>query len=102
MANTYTWTFPRVEYVASSNGVTNSIKRIPYRIDVTNSSDAADAYVWHLMGIAEVTDDSLSFDTATVANLKTAVLSWLSMTEAQVETKLDGLRTASYLDGEIT
>ena len=101
MANTYTWRFPVVEYIDDGD-VTNSIKRIAYRVDVSNESDTEDTWMTHIMGVTEITDNSLSFDTATFADCKAAVLSDLGLTESEVETKLDTMKTTAYSRNEIT
>jgi hypothetical protein len=101
MANTYTWRFPLVEYIDDGD-VTNSIKRIAYRVDVSNESDTEDTWMTHIMGVTEVTDNSLSFDTATFADCKATVLADLGMTESDVETKLDTMKSTSYSRGEVS
>ena len=101
MANEYIWHY-FVDYVAEDGGVTNSIKRLNYRIDVTNSEDADDAWVNHIAGTVEITDNSLSLDDATTNDCKTLVLADLGITESAVETKLDNIRSANHLHGTVT
>ena len=101
MVNEYTWHY-FVDYVAEDGGVTNSIKRLNYRIDVTNSEDADDAWINHIAGTVEITDNSLSLDDATTSDCKSLVLTSLGMTESEVETKLDSIRDDNHLHGIVT
>lgn len=101
MANEYTWHY-FVDYVAEDGSVTNSIKRINYRIDVTNSEDSDDVWINHIAGTVEISDNSLSLDDATTGDCKSIVLADLGMTESEVETKLDSIRDANHLHGIVT
>jgi len=91
MAKQYGWNF-FAEYVASDGGVTNSIKKLTYRVDCTDPDVEQDGdWITNMGGDILIEDNSESFDTITEADCKALALADMGLTEAQVQTKLSAM-----------
>ena len=100
MANSYTWTYPTLERVASEGGNSDVIKTIHWIVEAVSDSDKDSEGNWlraKRYGTTAVSQESgvsfTAYNSITKDWCKARVLSALSETEDQVKTKLDAIIT---------
>ena len=110
MANSYTWTFPTLERVATEGSNSDVIKVIHWVVDAVSDSDKDSEGIWlraKRYGTTAVSQESgvsfTAYNSITKDWCKTRVLADLGETEDQVKTKLDAdiaeQKTPSILTG---
>ena len=100
MANSYTWTFPTLERVASEGSNADVIKVIHWRIEAVSDSDKDSDGNWlkaKLYGTTDVAQESgvsfTAYNSITKDWCKARVLAALDETEDQVKASLDAVIT---------
>ena len=100
MANSYTWTFPTLDRVATEGSNSDVIKVIHWSIEAVSDSDKDNFGVWlttkvyGTIGVTQEKGESFTaYDSITKDWCKARVLSALSQTEDQVKAQLDGVIT---------
>ncbi len=100
MANSYTWTYPTLERVASEGGNSDVIKTIHWCIEAVSDSDKNDLGNWLMArqyGTTDVSQESgasfTAYNSITKDWCKTRVLADLGETEDQIKTRLDAIIT---------
>jgi len=100
MANSYTWTFPTLERVATEGSNADVITTIHWIIEAVSDSDKDSDGKWlraKFYGTTAVTQESgvsfTAYNSITKDWCKARVLSALSQTEDQVKAQLDGVIT---------
>ena len=100
MANSYTWTYPTLERVASEGGNSDVIKTIHWIVEAVSDSDKDSEGNWlrakryGATGVAQESGVSFTaFNSITKDWCKAKVLADLGETENQVKTKLDAVIT---------
>tara|TARA_A100000172_G_scaffold6841_1_gene3808 strand:- start:160 stop:507 length:348 start_codon:yes stop_codon:yes gene_type:complete len=110
MANSYTWTFPTLERVATEGSNSDVIKVIHWIVEAVSDSDKDATGKWlkaKLYGATNVAQESgvsfTGYNSITKDWCKAKVLAALDETEDQVKTKLDAdiaeQKTPSILTG---
>ena len=96
MANSYTWTFPTLERVATEGGKSDVIKVIYLSIEAVSDSDKDNLGNWltskvygTIGGTQEKGESFTAYDSITKDWCKARVLSALGETEDEVKAKLD-------------
>jgi len=100
MANSYTWTFPTLERVATEGGNSDVIKIIHWIVEAVSDSDKDSEGIWlraKRYGTVSVAYESgasfIAYNSITKDWCKAKVLANLGETEDQVKTKLDAVIT---------
>ena len=100
MANSYTWTYPTLERLATEGSNSDVIKTIHWCIEAVSDSDKDSEGDWlyaKMYGTVGVTQEKgesfTAYNSITKDWCKARVLSALGETENQVKTKLDAVIT---------
>ena len=96
MANTYTWTFPTLDRVASEGGKSDVVKRVHWVIQAVSDSDKDSRGAWlqaKIYGATPIVAESgvafTAYNSITKDWCKARVLSALGETEKEIKAKLD-------------
>jgi hypothetical protein len=106
MANTYTWTFPTLDRVASEGGKSDVVKRVHWVIQAVSDSDKDSKGAWlqaKIYGATPIVAESgvafTAYNSITKDWCKARVLSALGEIKAKLDARITEQKTPTVLTG---